>query len=115
MQVKRTVVATMVSTGLLAVLALGGTVHAQTDHAHDAPAGQARGGPVPSPPGSLDRFLVERYALFSALAGRLLRVRVRHAPWELRAARVDALEQTLARAAGLWVEDRPALARFSDG
>ncbi len=73
------------------------------------------GGPVPSPPGSLDHFLAERYALFSVLAGRLLRVRVRHAPWELRAAHVGRLEQTIARAAGLWVAERPALARFSEG
>ncbi len=73
------------------------------------------GEPVPSEPGSLDRFLAERYALFSVLAGRLLRVRVRHASWSLRAARVGALEQTLTRAAGLWVPDRPALAHFSEG
>jgi uncharacterized protein YqjF (DUF2071 family) len=70
---------------------------------------------VPSPPGSLDHFLAERYALFSVLAGRLLRVRVRHAPWSLRAAAVGALEQTVTRAAGLWVPERPALAHFSEG
>lgn len=73
------------------------------------------GAPVGSPPGSLDHFLAERYALFSSLAGRLLRVRVRHAPWALRAARVDRLEQTVTRAAGLWVGDRPDLAHFSEG
>lgn len=73
------------------------------------------GEPVPTPPGSLDHFLAERYALFSVLAGRLLRVRVRHAPWSLRAVRLGALEQTVAVAAGLWVPARPALAHFSDG
>jgi uncharacterized protein YqjF (DUF2071 family) len=70
---------------------------------------------VPSPPGSLEHFLAERYALFSVHAGRLLRVRVRHAPWSLRAACVGPLEQTLTRAAGLWVPERPALAHFSEG
>ncbi|HET8541289.1 MAG TPA: DUF2071 domain-containing protein [Anaeromyxobacter sp.] len=73
------------------------------------------GDPVAAPPGSLDHFLAERYALFSAHAGLLLRVRVRHAPWALRAARVDRLEQSVVRAAGLWVDDRPALAHFSEG
>lgn len=73
------------------------------------------GGPAPSPPGSLDHFLAERYALFTRTAGRLVRVRVRHAPWALREARVGRLEQTLARAAGLWVPERPDLAHFSEG
>ncbi len=73
------------------------------------------GDPVPTPPGSLDRFLAERYALFSVLAGRLLRVRVRHAPWSLRAVELAAFEQTVTRAAGLWTAARPALARFSEG
>jgi uncharacterized protein YqjF (DUF2071 family) len=73
------------------------------------------GEPVPSEPGTLEHFLAERYALFSVAAGRLLRVRVRHAPWALRAAHVATLEQTVARAAGLWVPERPALAHFSEG
>jgi uncharacterized protein YqjF (DUF2071 family) len=73
------------------------------------------GEPAPSPPGSLEDFLVERYALFTAHAGRLWRVRVRHAPWTLRAVRLDRLEQTVTRAAGLWVDARPPLAHFSEG
>lgn len=73
------------------------------------------GEPVASPPGSLDHFLAERYALFTARARRLLRVRVRHPPWVLREARLRALEQTVTRAAGLWAADRPAIARFSAG
>ncbi len=73
------------------------------------------GGSIPALPGSLEHFLAERYALFSVLAGRLLRVHVRHAPWPLRAVRLGKLEQTVARAAGLWVPERPALAHFSEG
>lgn len=65
--------------------------------------------------GSLDRFLVERYALYTTHAGVLLRLRVRHRPWALGAARVDRVEQTLTRAAGFEAAARPALAHFSDG
>lgn len=73
------------------------------------------GAPVPSPPGSLEHFLAERYALFSVLGGRLVRVRVRHAPWALRAAGIERCDQTVTRAAGLWVSGRPALAHYSEG
>jgi uncharacterized protein YqjF (DUF2071 family) len=65
--------------------------------------------------GALDRFLVERYALYTTYAGRLLRMRVRHPPWILDAARVERLEQTVTRAAGFEVAGRPALAHFSSG
>jgi hypothetical protein len=70
---------------------------------------------VPAPPGSLDHFLVERYALYSRHAGRLLRVRVRHPPWPLKEARVERAEETLSRAAGLPAPADPPLARFSEG
>jgi uncharacterized protein YqjF (DUF2071 family) len=50
---------------------------------------------VPDPPGSLVHFLVERYALYSRMAGRLLRVRVRHAPWVLHEARVERFAETV--------------------
>ncbi len=59
------------------------------------------GEPVPDAPGSLDAFLAERYALYTAHAGLLLRVRVRHPAWELREARVERLAETVVRAAGL--------------
>jgi uncharacterized protein len=73
------------------------------------------GAAIPDPPGSLDRFLAERYALYSKLAGRLVRVRVRHAPWSLQEASVERLEETVTRAAGVDVRAPPALARFSGG
>jgi uncharacterized protein YqjF (DUF2071 family) len=70
---------------------------------------------VPDPPGSLTHFLVERYALYSTYAGRLLRVRVRHPPWVLRDARVERMDETLIDAAGMTaMSDRP-LAHASAG
>jgi uncharacterized protein YqjF (DUF2071 family) len=42
-------------------------------------------------------------------------VRVRHAPWALREATVHRLEQTVTRAAGLFVAERPARAHYSEG
>jgi uncharacterized protein len=65
--------------------------------------------------GALDRFLVDRSALYTTYAGRLLRMRVRHPRWPLEAARVDRLEQTVTRAAGFEVAGPPALAHFSTG
>ncbi|ACL64999.1 conserved hypothetical protein [Anaeromyxobacter dehalogenans 2CP-1] len=78
-------------------------------------AGWGDGDAMPDPPGALDEFLADRHALYSTLAGALIRVRVRHAPWRLRQVRLDALAQTVTRAAGVEVAERPALARASDG
>jgi hypothetical protein len=50
-------------------------------------------GPVaPARPGTLEHFLVERYALFAVRRGRTYRTDVRHEPWPLQtaAASVDA-------------------------
>jgi uncharacterized protein len=69
---------------------------------------------APAPAGSLDRFLAERYALYTTLARRLLRVRVRHPRWELRDVRVERLAETVTRASGVEVAGAP-LARFSSG
>lgn len=69
----------------------------------------------PAAPGSLEHFLVERYALYSTLAGRLLRLRVRHAPWPLHEVWVDRFEETLSRAAGVPGPSGAPLARFSPG
>ena len=43
--------------------------------------------PSETAPGSLDRFLVERYCLFARpSAGRVLRAEIHHAPWRISAA-----------------------------
>jgi uncharacterized protein YqjF (DUF2071 family) len=73
------------------------------------------GAPAPVSPRSPDRFLSERYALYTTLAGALLRVRVRHPPWILHDASVEHLHETVTRAAGLAVSAPPALSRFSPG
>jgi len=55
----------------------------------------------PSGPGSLEHFLVERYALFTLRRGRALVGRVRHDPWPLHRADLIELDDTLVRAAGI--------------
>jgi uncharacterized protein YqjF (DUF2071 family) len=54
-----------------------------------------------APPGSLDHFLIERYVLFAAQAGRIYRARVRHHPYPLCGATVAHLNESLTLAAGL--------------
>ena len=49
------------------------------------------------------------------MAGRLLRVRVRHPPWVLGEAQVDGLAETLLAAAGISAPEPPVLARCSRG
>jgi hypothetical protein len=50
------------------------------------------GQPNAAEPGSLDHFLCERYALYTADGGRLYRAELHHAPWSLRPA-VAAIEE----------------------
>jgi hypothetical protein len=52
-------------------------------------------------PGSLDHFLIERYVLFAARGRRLLRARVRHAPYPLCGVSVESVRESLFSAAGL--------------
>lgn len=55
----------------------------------------------PAQPGTLDFFLVERYCLYSTLAGRLSRCRIHHRPWPLRAAQVEDLSSSMLEPHGL--------------
>ena len=66
-------------------------------------------------PGSLDHFLVERYALQVPSRGGLGTVRVRHAPYPLRAVEVESVTEDLLAAAGIERPDEPPLAHWSDG
>jgi uncharacterized protein YqjF (DUF2071 family) len=53
-------------------------------------------------PGSLDFFLVERYCLYTADGEeKLYRVRIHHAPWPLRDARLRSHRSSMVEAAGL--------------
>jgi uncharacterized protein YqjF (DUF2071 family) len=56
--------------------------------------------PVPQP-GTLDFFLLERYVLYSGTDDRLLRTRIHHRPWPLRAATLRHLASTMLEAHGL--------------
>ena len=67
-------------------------------------------------PGTLEHFLVERYLLFAVNAeGRLQKGQVHHAPYPLQAARVEACEESLLRAAGIAIEGGPDHVVFSEG
>jgi uncharacterized protein YqjF (DUF2071 family) len=74
-----------------------------------APAGPAR----PSPEGTLEHFLAERYVLYARHLGLLLRARVRHAPYPLQAATAHVEEESLCAAAGLPTPSGPPLAHFA--
>jgi uncharacterized protein len=52
-------------------------------------------------PGTLEFFLVERYLLYAAHAGRLATGRVWHEPYRLRRATLSRIEETMVEAAGL--------------
>lgn len=75
------------------------------------------GEPLGSPAaGSLEEFLVERYALYATAAGPLLwRGPVRHEPWPLHSVRLEDLSQDLSLAAGLPALGEPSLAHWSPG
>ena len=67
-------------------------------------------------PGSLEEFLIERYTLHAVRGGgRIVTVRVRHAPYPLRAVEVESVSEDLLEAAGVARPDLPPLAHYSDG
>lgn len=66
------------------------------------------GDPVGAAPGSLDHWLLERYCCYgvSRLLG-VLRTDIHHSPWQIRRARVEVHENTLASAHGLPLRGEP--------
>ncbi|MBI3267983.1 MAG: DUF2071 domain-containing protein [Planctomycetes bacterium] len=67
-----------------------------------------------SPPGTLDHWLTERYCLYTAEAdGRVRRADIHHAPWPLQPARAELRANTMARAAGVALPDRPPVLHFA--
>jgi uncharacterized protein len=65
--------------------------------------------------GSLEDWLTARYRLFAVDGrGRLTRTEIRHAPWPLRAAKAEFIEETLAAAQGLRLPDEPPHLLFAD-
>lgn len=73
-------------------------------------------GPLAAPaPGSLEAFLLERYASFQAApGGRLYRGLLRHSDWQVGRAGVDLQENGVTAAAGLPAPDG-AVAHYSPG
>ena len=66
-------------------------------------------------PGSLDEFLVERYALYAARTStRVERTDVQHPPWRLRRAEASIAHNTMAAAASITLPERAPLLHYSE-
>ncbi len=65
-------------------------------------------------PGTLEHFLVERYALYVVLGnGRVLRADIHHRPWQIQPAEAEFEVNTIARAAGISLPNDPPLLHFA--
>ena len=99
----------------------GRTVHYTSRRTHrGAPSAAlvagftATGGVYQSQPGSLDHWLTERYALYTAdRAGRPWIGEIHHAPWPLQPAAAEFLANTMAGAAAIRLPDTPPLLHFA--
>jgi uncharacterized protein YqjF (DUF2071 family) len=69
--------------------------------------------PFNAVPGSLEHFLVERYCLYAATRGAILRAEIDHPPWDLQLAAAEVETNTMAAAAGIALPDRPPLLHFA--
>jgi uncharacterized protein YqjF (DUF2071 family) len=70
-------------------------------------------GPVAeAPPGSLDEWLVERYCLYTRMAGRIFRLDIEHRPWPLQRASATLETNTMALPVGLTL-GAPEIVQFS--
>lgn len=68
-----------------------------------------------SEPSALDKFLTNRFRLYSGGNRKLLTARVEHPPWKLHRLRVIQLEETLRRAAGIDFALEKLLTHYSPG
>ncbi|WP_225834483.1 YqjF family protein [Streptomyces sp. NK08204] len=115
---------------MLAARTIGAPYHLgrlELSHGSDVLAytgSRGRGGPSyrvavrvgePVPPTRRDVWLTSRWRAFTRSFGMLWETPVEHEPWPLRAARLDGLEETLTRAAGLPPLTQEPLVHFSDG
>ena len=65
-------------------------------------------------PGTLEHWLIERYALYSAdKQGRIYRGEIHHHPWPIQPAQADFSINTLAQAAGMHLPDCQPLLHFA--
>ena len=66
-------------------------------------------------PGSLEAFLVERYALYAVpRPNRVHRGDIHHAPWRIRAAEAVITHNTMAEAAGIRLPERAPLLHYAE-
>lgn len=73
------------------------------------------GAPRPAAaPGTLEFFLVERYALFALHRRRPHVARIHHAPWPLQDASVSELRSTMVEAAGMPAPAGPPLVHYAE-
>lgn len=72
-------------------------------------------GPVfAAPPDSLEHWLTDRFCLYTtSRRGRLLRGEIHHPPWPLQPAEAELALETVSRAAGLTLPDRPPLLHYA--
>jgi len=65
-------------------------------------------------PGTLEHFLIERYALYAVLrSGRVLRADIHHRPWQVRPAEARIERNTVASAAGIDLPDDEPLLHYA--
>jgi uncharacterized protein YqjF (DUF2071 family) len=66
-------------------------------------------------PGTLDHFLIERYALFTvAPDGTTMRADIHHRPWTVQPADVDIVKNTMATAQRITIPPSRPIAHYSD-
>jgi len=73
------------------------------------------GTPGPSPPGTLEHFLAERYILYTKADRGLLSGQVHHAPYPLQTAAIHALGENMVAAAGIEHGPETPLAHYAHG
>lgn len=72
--------------------------------------------PWEQPSRAVERFLTERYCLYTVRAGRIYRANIHHVPWPLQPATAEIEKNTIAAPLGLRLEGKPLLhfSRFLD-
>ena len=73
------------------------------------------GAPIPTPPGSLNNFLVERYILFTEYKGRLMSGQVHHVPYPLQTAKLESLEESMVQSVGVVRAESAPIVHYAEG
>lgn len=86
---------------------IGGDAELVAEYAPTGPAFVPRAG-------TLEHFLIERYALYVVRFGAItLRGEIHHEPWRVQPAQAQLRRNSIPAAHGLMLDDRPALLHFS--